>query len=145
MTTPPISTELKAYLSCIYFEALFFDPSSFSIHSFALQGDIGIYSNEIYPLVIEIMNKHPEWIDHKILINSSYVKINGRICDYCKKKNLNEKISTLLEKHNFVDWNYFVMNTDTFTTLSIKVDMDNKYLLMLMLNQLNKIETNLLD
>ena len=173
MTTPVISPELRAFLSCLYFEAIFFEPFSdskssvFKLESIALRGssNSNIKSKEIYPLILEIMEKHPEYIDNRILLNGSLVRINGRPCDYCNYYNIREKMCEYLKKitpkvsstvrlpeggalkQGVLDWNQFVVNADTFPaqTLSIKVNTENQHLLLLMLNQLNEPVASLLD
>lgn len=138
-----MTPEIKAFLSCIYFEALFLEES-FGIQSIALQGIMGtgalLFKKEVYTLVMEIMEKNPDFIDCNILLHSSYVRINGRVCDYCDYYKLREKISEFLEKREDLDWNHFVVNANSADALSIniKVNTNNQHLLLLMLKRLNK-------
>ena len=136
--TTIVSPELKAFLSCLYFEALFYRPrNSYNIESIALREIYGLSAKEIHPLIIEIMEKNPEWIDCNVLLNNSYITINGQDCNYTKIFRYQPDVLDFLEKQKAVDWNQYVVNAGTYTPLNIKINKENPELLMLMLKQLN--------
>lgn len=133
------STEIKLLLSCLYIESIFFAPfTKYSQQSFILTGLLLNNSEEIFFLVKEIIKKNPEWFDPNILINNHYVSINGKPCNYLKKNIFNNDYITFIEKQTNLDWNNIVINPKTFITKEIKFDVDDPFLLIMMLNYLHK-------
>lgn len=133
------STEIKLLLSCLYVESIFFAPfTKYSQHSFILTGFLLNNSEEIFSLVKEIIKKNPEWFDPNILINNHYVSINGIPCKYLRENIFNIEYRTFIEKQTSLDWNNIVINPKTFITREIKFDIDDPFLLIMMLNYFNK-------
>lgn len=146
-----ISPEIKTYLSCLYFEAVFvkdlYDEktdSLFGFRSIALPGDLRRQSKTVYSLVMEIMKKRPEWINNDILLNGQLVRINDHPCDYCNYYCLREKICEYLKKQGTINWTQFICNPTAIAqkTVSIKINPNNEHLLLLMLEQLQNYDGN---